>query len=70
MVRGSNPGGEKIFLFSKMPRQGLEPTQPSIKEYQDTFPALNWLGREVGHWHPSSAKVSKELYLFSPYTPS
>jgi hypothetical protein len=70
MVWGSNPGGEKNFLFSKMPRQGLEPTQPSIKEYQDTFPALNWLGLEVGHWRSSSAKFSEELYLFSRCTPS
>jgi hypothetical protein len=49
MVQGLNPGGKKIFLFSKMPRQGLDPTQPSIKEYQDTFATLNWLGLEVGH---------------------
>jgi len=52
-----------------MPGQGLEPTQPSVKEYQDTFPALNWLGREVGHQRSSSAEVSVELYLCSS-TPS
>ena len=68
MVQGLNHGGEKIFLFSKMLIQGLEPTQPSIKEYQDSFPTLNQLGSEVGSWRSSSAKVSEELYLFSPYT--
>jgi len=49
IVQDLNPGREKIFLFSKMPRQCRDPTQPSVKEWQDIFPALNWPGLEVGH---------------------
>ena len=65
-VRGSNPGGGKIFCTC--PDQPWRPTCLLYNGYRVSFPRVKLLGRGSDHPPPSSAEVKErvELYLYSP----
>jgi len=61
MVRGSNSSrGQRLFIFSKMSRPALGPTQSPIQRVPLIFTGLKWLGCEVNHYPPPSADVLDE----------
>jgi hypothetical protein len=69
-VRGSNPGGGKIFRTLPDRPWGLH--QISYSTCRITFPGVKWPGRGVNHPPPSTAEVKErvELYPYSSSGPS
>jgi len=50
MVCGSNSSrGQRLFIFSKMSRLALDPTQSPIQWVTLLFMGLKWPGCEVNH---------------------
>jgi hypothetical protein len=70
LVRGSNPGGGKIFR--SRPYRLWGPPSLLYNGYRVSFQGVNRPGRGVDHPPPSSARVKErvELYLYSPSGPS
>jgi hypothetical protein len=64
--------GLRIFLFTTVSRQALEPTQPTIQWVPGALClGIKRPGREVDHSPPPSPEVNQkcvELYLHSPNT--
>jgi hypothetical protein len=69
-VRGSNPGGGKIFR--SRPERPWGPPSLLYNGYRVSFPGVKRPGRGVDHSPPSSDRVKErvELYLYSPSGPS
>jgi len=67
-VRGSNPGGDKIFR--SRPDRPWGPPSLLYDGYR-VFPGIKWPGRGVDHPSLFSAEVKErvELYLCSPSGP-
>jgi hypothetical protein len=58
--RGSIPGRDKIFLFSRESRSALWPTRLPIQWVRGAVsPGVKRQGREADHLPPSSAEVKK-----------
>jgi hypothetical protein len=68
MVWGLNPGGVR---FSTPVRTGPGPPSALYSGYQVSSLGVKWLGHDVNHLPPSSAKVKErvEAYLYSPSGP-
>jgi hypothetical protein len=68
------PGRARDFLFFKMSRPALGPTQPPIQWVLGILSlSMKQLGCGVDHSAPSNAKVKNEwmeLYLYSPFVAS
>jgi hypothetical protein len=72
-ARGSNPGGEKRFLFrgkrvlfTKTSRPTLGPPRLQFDRWRGSFPDVDWPRREVNHLRQSGAKVENEWsYTFA-----
>jgi hypothetical protein len=70
MIRGSNPGGHKIF-HTHINRPWGPPGLVNSEYYWVSFPGVKWPGRGVKHPPPSSAEVKErvELFFYSPSGP-
>ena len=59
-MQGSNPGWDRIFLLSKMPRNVLGPHSLLFNGYRDSFLGVKQLGHDVNQWTPPSAGANNE----------
>jgi len=60
-IQGLNPNGQEIFLFSKISRPPLGPTQPSVLWTQGFLPGGGIVAsHEVNHQLPHSTNIKNE----------